>query len=183
MEQENMQQGGSSFFDKNKKYIVIGGAAILILAVLGYIANGFFAKKAGERIAENLLEQQLGGNVDIDSNGDSASIKTDQGNLSLGDAAKWPSDMPSDVPEFTAGKLTMAGTSLVGGQGWQILAEEVDEKDFTDYHATLETKGWVNIGIFDAGVGVIQMSKGNTTLTVGYNSEDKTFVLTVIVGQ
>jgi len=177
MEQEILTSGSG----KNKKYLIIGGAVILVLVFGSWLGYGFFSKKAGEQIAENFLEGQLGGDVNISSGGDSATIKTDQGSLSLGDAAKWPSDMPSDIPEFTAGKLVMAGTALTGGKGWQVVAENVDKSDFTDYQSALEAKGWKSIGMVDATIGMIQMTKDKMTLIASYNSEDNSFTLAVAI--
>jgi len=161
---------------KNKKIIIIVG--VVILAIIGYLVNDFIGKKTAENKIENILEKQLNGNVDINTSDNSISIKNDQGNFNAGDATKWPTDMPSDVPNFTAGKLTMAGSVPTG---WQVVAANVSKDDFVAYHSSLIANGWINVGTFDAGIGMVQMNKGNYDLIIAFNNQENTFVLTISV--
>lgn len=177
MDQENIKQAGSSVFAKNKKIIII----VIVVLALGFVVNSFFSKNAGEKMAENILEKQFGGDVKIDSDNGSVSVKNENGNFSAGEAAQWPSDMPSDVPKFTAGKITMAASVSTGDKGWQVGVSEVSKEDFTAYNSLLISNGWKNIGVFDANVGMAQMTKGNSSLLVIFNAEDGSLSLTVSV--
>jgi len=166
-----------------KKKLIIIGVIVLAVIVVGYLINGFVGRTAGDKLAENILENQLGGNVDIDSNDGSVSIVTDQGTFTSGDSAKWPSDMPSDVPKFTKGKITVAGSSLTGGTGWQVMYEGVNKGDFDAYHNTLKSAGWTDIGTFSADINIIQMSKGENSLMMAIDAQSKAFTLTVYTGE
>ncbi|MFH1608892.1 MAG: hypothetical protein ABH951_02665 [Patescibacteria group bacterium] len=185
MDQENIKQEVTSSDNKNKKnkknLIIIG--VIIAILVVSYVVNGFSGKKSVERKAEKILESQLGGDVDINSNGDSVFIETKDGSFSAGESTKWPADMPSDIPEITFGKLTMVSSSSIGGQAWQVSVSDVTKSDYTSYHSSLLAGGWINTGMVSANIDVAQMSKGNYDLIIALNSEENTFVLTATVKQ
>ncbi|MFA6301402.1 MAG: hypothetical protein WC609_03590 [Candidatus Paceibacterota bacterium] len=179
MDQENTKKEGTACgLSKNKKIIII---AIIALLVVGFVVNGFWGRKAGERMAENILEKQLGGNVNINSKDGSVSIQSDKGSFSAGEATSWPSNMPSDIPEFTAGKLTMAASISSENNGWQVAATDVSKDDFNAYHSLLESKGWKNISFSDANIDMLQMNNGTYDLFMVFNAEDGGFSLTVSV--
>jgi hypothetical protein len=180
MDQENMGQKIVSGSKKNKKYIIIAVVVIILLAV-ALVSNSMLGKRSAERRAERLLESQLGGNVDIDSDGDSVSIKTKEGTFTTGSAAKWPADMPKDIPVITFGELKMASSVSVNGQGWQVSVDKATKADFTTYYSALLTNGWTNVGLVNTSVDFAQMTKGNYDLLLAFNPEDSSFVLTVAV--
>lgn len=173
-----MQMPSGSSSGKNKKYLTIVIVVIVIL-VLGFWVNSFMGRRAGENMAEDILESQLGGNVDVDSNGNSVSITTEDGTFTAGESTKWPSDMPSDVPEFTAGELTMAGSVFGDGNGWQVAAIGVSSEDFNAYHSLLKSKGWKDVGVYSAEIGMVQMNKDAYDLFIAFDPEETNFSLTV----
>lgn len=180
MDQENnVSENKDTNSNKNKNILIIVGVAVVALVVVGYVFSGFWGRKVGENMAENILGDQLGGDVDIDSSDGSVSIKTDKGTFSAGTGSSWPSDMPSDIPKLTAGKITMSGSVAIGGTGWQVVASDVSENDFNSYHSSLKSNGWVDVGVIDFGLGIIQMTKGKTDLVITHNKEDNSFSLTV----
>lgn len=69
-------------------------AAVVIALILS--GCGAAAEKASEKATEQILEEQIGGNVDIDTGGDgSVEIETDEGSASFGTG-----DVPEEWPEF-----------------------------------------------------------------------------------
>ncbi len=167
---------------KNKK-IVIAVVVIIAIIIVGGAINTFVGRKTGEKLAENILEKSFGGDVDVDSDGKSFSVDTKDGSLSVGENVKWPSSIPSDIPEFKAGKLAMAGSSITGGTGWQVLANNVSKSDYEAYHLELKSKGWVDVGVMDVGVGIVQMKKGTMDLILTFNPEENAISLVVAENQ
>jgi len=174
MDQENIKKEVVAGVKKNKKLITI--IVIVAVLVIAVSVNSFVARKIGERRAEKILEDQFGGKVDINSQNGSVSVKSDKGDFSVGEIAKWPTDMPTDIPEFTYGKLKMSATVSTG---WQILATGVSEENFTAYNSSLKSLGWSNVGTFNANLGMVQMTKGNYNLITILNSQNGNFTLTV----
>lgn len=165
-----------------------GGAATVIIIVLvvllalgvgGYFVSRYVAQKAGERLTEGFLGAATGGNVDINSGGEGVSIENDKGSLSLGQSAQWPSDMPSNVPEFSYGKPIMS-TKVADG-GWSVLYENVSEDAKDKYVSDLSSKGWIDdSGAIDAGSSqIIQMTDGTYNLIIVFDETSKGATLTV----
>ncbi len=72
----------------------VAAAAVVIALILS--GCGAAAEKASEKATEQILEEQIGGNVDIDTGGDgSVEIETDEGSASFGTG-----DVPEEWPEF-----------------------------------------------------------------------------------
>jgi len=72
----------------------VAAAAVVIALILS--GCGAAAEKASEKATEQILEEQIGGNVDIDTGGDgSVEIETDEGSASFGTG-----DVPDEWPEF-----------------------------------------------------------------------------------
>ena len=72
----------------------VAAAAVVIALILS--GCGAAAEKASEKATEQILEEQIGGNVDIDTGGDgSVEIETDEGSESFGTG-----DVPEEWPEF-----------------------------------------------------------------------------------
>jgi hypothetical protein len=178
MDQENIKKEVVSGIKKNKKYILIA-VGIIVLLIIVFSVNSFVGRKIGENRAERILENQLGGDVDIDSKNGSVSVKTENGGFTSGELTKWPTDMPSDVPVFTFGKLIMSGYNLPGGKGWQVVASNVAPKDFKDYHATLLASGWKDVSTVNTSINIAQMSKDSHDLMIMYTPTESNFILTV----
>lgn len=166
-----------------------GGAAVVIIIVLvilavlgvgGYFVSKYVAKKAGEKITEGLLGAATGGKVDVTSGGEGVNISNGEGSLSLGAAAKWPSDMPSNVPQFTYGSI-VAASKISDQDGWMALYEKVSADAQTKYAADLAAKGWtkdndsVNVGVAE----ITQLTDGKNILTVTYDTSSKGATITV----
>jgi hypothetical protein len=177
MDQENIKKELAPSFLKNKKYIII---AILAILFIGFVYKYFISIKMTDKRVENIIEKQIGGDVRIDSKNNSYSIKTDNGDIGIGDMAKWPKDIPGDIPEITTGKITTV-ISTGGDGGWSISYSDFFKEDFLAYHSLLESKGWSNIGFFDSSINVVQMGKEKYQLAMVFNSQDKTFILNVSV--
>lgn len=175
MDQENIKKELVPGFLKNKKYIII---AVLVVLFVIFVSSYFTSIRMTDRRIENIIEKQTGGNVKIDSKNNSFSVKTDNGDINIGDMAKWPQDIPSDIPEINVGKITTV-ISTRGIGGWQIAYSDFSKEEFLNYHSLLQSKGWSNVGFFDSSINIIQMSKEKYQLAMVFNPQDKTFILTI----
>lgn len=169
MDQENMGQVSAPA--KSKAYYIIG--TIIILVIIGWAVSGLIAKKS----SENILENEIGGNVDVNLDKGNVSAENEDGKISVGRTVEWPADIP--VPEFTAGKLTMATSAYQNGGGWQVIASNVSKEDFDAYSSLLKSNGWNITSHTDTGVIWTQMEKAKYGLIISLNSSEKVFTLLV----
>ncbi|MCX7919736.1 MAG: hypothetical protein N3A72_09075 [bacterium] len=62
----------------------------------------------------------------VDKQGSGGKIELKDGQIEVGKAAQWPADIPSDVPEFTYGKVKVVTKSeMKNKKGWNVLLENV----------------------------------------------------------
>jgi len=159
--------------------IVIVLVVLLALGVGGYFISRYVAQKAAEKLTEGFLGAATGGNVNVTNGGEGVNFSNEEGSLSVGQSAQWPSDMPASVPKFTYGTPIMS-TKVAEGS-WSVLFEKVTADAQTKYTADLNAKGWMPEGeTIDAGVAqVIQMANGNYILSVAFDKTSQGATLTV----
>lgn len=111
-----------------KKMLIGLLAFMLILAIAGCGAKEKLEKKAGEAIAEEILEDAA---VDVDLDGDKVAIKGEDGQeLTIGEG-EWPSStLAKSIPEFKGGKVASV---MEADDSLFIMVEEISEQDFTAY--------------------------------------------------
>jgi len=173
---ETMPEATKTTKKSNKTWLIV----ILIVVVLliglsvgGYFASKYVFNKAGEGLVEKVIESGTGGKVDIDTNNKDITVKTDEGTFNAGESVSWPSDMPSDVPKFSYGKITMATKISTDPKGWSIIISDVQPSNFTDYQNKLKAAGWTEVGSTQFGVSLIQMEKNNLDLNLTYEESSK----------
>lgn len=176
---------GASTKSGNKKTTTIIVVVIVVLIILGYagsyIFSHFIAKKVGETAAEKILESATGGKVDISSNGDGASVSTKDGSIQTGDKAKWPSDMPSVVPEFKYGNATYSSkTDNANYLGWSVIFDAIQTDASTKYKADLTSKGWTISSTTESSAGdYLSATNGNYTISIVIDQSSKGATLSV----
>jgi flagellar basal body-associated protein FliL len=121
--------------------IVIILIVIAILGVAGWAVSRYVGRKLGENVAEGLIGAATGGKVNVDSNGESVSIKTDEGSLNVG-TKTWPKDMPSVVPKFTYGSIS-GSLSVTDPASWSVTFENADSDAYAKYQKDLQRAGFV----------------------------------------
>lgn len=105
------------------RILVAASAATLLITACGGSA---------EQTAESIIEEQTGGDVDIDSDTGDVSITDKDGNeFSAGQNVELPDSWPQDVPPFPDGTLITA-TALAGGEAsaqWTLEGNVTDAID------------------------------------------------------
>lgn len=150
--------------------------AALAAATLLTVGCGAAADKAADKVAEEAIEQQTGGNVDIDTGDGSYSIETEDGSFSAGSGdlpESWPEDipLPGDLADVVATDsqtpeghhLTVTGTTAT---------EPTDIKDafaeaFDGWTVTAESTATVD---------------GNDTVTAQWDGDGRQVMLLATVG-
>lgn len=158
--------------------IIIVVVALLVLGVGGYFISRWLAQRAAEKVASGILSAGTGSNVNVSDNGNSATVSNDQGTTQIGEGAKWPSDMPSDVPKLTAGKITMA-TSDKTTTSWSVIAGEIKQADYDAYKAKLVAAGWSSASTTTFGAVIDEYEKGSTRLLLTFDSSSDGLSITV----
>jgi hypothetical protein len=132
-------------------------------------------QKAGEALAENVLEDAGGGDVDID--GDKVTITGENGETLTAGGNEWPkSELAKSVPEFKEGTITAV---LDSSDYVMVTLESVKEADAAAYYETVKEEftqepfeanadGSISFGAKNAdGIGVtLQYTEETFTITV-----------------
>lgn len=158
--------------------IIIVVGALLVLGVGGYFLSRYLARRASEKLASGLLSATTGSNVDISNSGNTATVSNDQGTTQIGEGAKWPSDMPSDVPKLTAGKITMA-TSDKTTNSWSVIASEFKQADYDTYKAKVVAAGWTSTATTTYGATIDDYEKGTNRLILTFDPSSDGISITV----
>ncbi|TJX14542.1 hypothetical protein E9840_05575 [Tissierella creatinini] len=118
-----------------KRSVII--ALIVIIAIFAVGCK----KSIEEKISENIIEETVDGEVDLDLDGDTTTIKTEEGSAKIGESLKWPKDKMGKLPELKA-NITMvmddANSQLV-----MVTFEGLDSKDATKYVEAIKALGYV----------------------------------------
>jgi hypothetical protein len=150
----------------------IAGVSVALL-ILGLVVLP--ACKSGEKTAEEMAKNAIGGKAVVDIKGGSVKVKTEGGEVSWGEAAVWPEDLPSDVPKFTYGKVTgVVRASGADGKHWTLALAEVEADGLGKYIETLKSAGWsIVMDARSAEGGTVVAEKDKFNLTFGYSESGK----------
>lgn len=157
-----------------KKNVILLFMFLLLITLVGCGAKKKIEEKAGEAFAEKVIGEAGGGDVDID--GDTITIKGEDGAEATFGGADWPtSDLANSFPEFTKGKVN---TVMDMDGSLFIVLEEVAEEDFIEYldeiketftedSYSVETEGNVTYGAANVeGIGISLTYITDNTLSI-----------------
>lgn len=122
---------------------------VIVVMVVGLVACANARENAVENILENILEKELGEKIDIeiDDDGESFTIKTEEGEVSFESdesGIPWPSDkLPGNVPELKGVKVVSV---IDVGTGILISFEDCDKNTANAYIDQIKASGW-NISV------------------------------------
>lgn len=135
-------------------------------------------EKATEKAVESAMEQSGAKDAKVDINKGEMEFKTDQGTMKVGGTYEWPSTIPSDVPKFGSGKITMTSeSSTADGKAMMVYYEGVDAAAGDTYKAALEQAGWkittVNKTADGSYMLLAEKDKRNVNLVLAADSSNK----------
>lgn len=112
-----------------KKILIFLFMFMFVLSLTGCGAKEKLEEKAGEALAEKVMEDAGGGDVDIE--GDTVKIKGEDGEEVIFGETEWPtSELAKSIPEFKGGKVV---TVMEMNDSLLIALEEAGKEDFADY--------------------------------------------------
>lgn len=142
--------------------IVVG--VLVILGAGGCVLTGYLAKKATQGFVSNATD----GAIKVGDDGGSIKLSDGDTTINTGDAAKWPSGMPVDVPQPTFGKI-IASSTVTSNKSWNITLQEVTADQFKSYQEAVKAKGWTSEGQTDFIISVASFKKDSWDLTVTHD--------------
>ncbi len=155
------------------------GACALALTSIGC---GKAADKIAEKATEKAAEQAVGGDVDIDTDGEgNVSISTPDGNFSTSSSQELPDDFPSDVPIVDGTMTTVSRTEADGNLLFMVTVttDAGGQETLDALAADLAAEGWtetVKYGSMTNGSfgGQLGFEKGerNVVVTIGLDYEE-----------
>lgn len=178
-----------------RKYIsltLVSSVAVLVL--LGAGCNPFqkaqdeISNKIGEKVAEGLIGQATGGDVDIKKDGDQITFKDDKtgATSAFGEDVKLPDDFPKEVLLYSGIKISGVTLSRENGVGAWLMANSQDEmsKVVAWYDNETKDKGWTkdsSLTIEKMETRVYSKDKDRLSITVAPADDEAQGKTTLIV--
>ena len=157
----------------------------LLLLVVPFVAAG--CDSASDKIAEKVVEEQTGGDVDIDTKDGEVSVSGKDGAASFSSKDELPKGWPSDIDLPKDAKIK--GSSSVkadGGTNYTVTAEDEDSLDDIVDHFQDELDGWKSTSSTDSEADgrassfqTWEKDKQMFTLVVSDAGDIRTFVATI----
>jgi hypothetical protein len=144
--------------------------------------NGCSEKSSQEMMTEKALKQATGKDVDVKMQGDKIQIEQKGSKTEMTKTTTWPSEMISDVPKFTAGKIKRVVKTHEAGEVWtfNIYLDGINGDDIKIYADALKEKGWkTNIMQMGDKGGSLNGEKGTMGINFMYNLEKNDGMLAV----
>lgn len=144
---------------------------ITLVIVLSLIAGGcgYIAKRATEKT----IQSATGNQVEVNQNNGSVTVKNSQGTFQAGGTYQWPSAMPSDVPQFSYGKITsVIQDNSSSNQGVEVGFNNVTPDAFDKYKNDLQNAGWTVDNTTQTTDGfLVGATKGKRTVLASFSSD------------
>ena len=146
----------------------------LLLAVT---VSGCGKKTVTEKAMEKAFEDSMGGEANIDVDGDTVKIETEDGTLQVG-TSELPENWPEDI-YIAEGKITSASSHTDGIFNVSIEASESVSDMQTKYKEELEKNGWTINMTFALDDNVLlgaEKDDRSVSITIGID-EGKTLII------
>lgn len=144
-----------------KKVLIMLMTILLVLSFAGCGAKDKAEKKAGEALAEKILED-AGVYADID--GDKVVVKGEDGQeLTIGEG-EWPSsDLAKSIPEFKGGKIVSV---MEANDSLFIMIEDTSDEDFSAYLEEIKAAFTGENYEMSTGTGMIYTAVNDSDISV-----------------
>jgi hypothetical protein len=158
------------------------GIMITLLALNLFMIYGCSEKSVQEKMSEQALKQVAGKDVDVKIQGGNVQIADKDSRTEMTETTTWPTDLVSDVPKFTAGKIkrVIKTQEQTGSWTFNIYLEGISGDDVKNYENAMREMGWqadlMQMG--DKG-GYLNGQKGTMGMNFGFSLERKDGVLAV----
>lgn len=159
-----------------KKSLIL---SLVMLFGISLLVSGC-GKTVNEKLAENSLENALGGDANVDLNDGSVNIETDQGTWQVGENAELPADWPADV-YVPAGKIiTSSNTDF--NQGVTIEVDKSVSEMEEEYATKIKDEGWdITMSLSMENNVMMGAEKGDKTLNITLSEEEGKTTMVIIL--
>jgi hypothetical protein len=158
------------------------GIITAFLALSLFLICGCSEKSSQERMVEKALKEATGKEVDVNMQGGKIQIEDKGSRTEITETTNWPSEVISDVPKFTAGKIKRVVKTQEAGGVWtfNIYLAGINGDDIKNYAGALKEKGWkTNIMQIGAKSGSLNGEKGTMGINFMYSLERNDGMLAV----
>lgn len=137
-------------------------------------------EKITEKVTEGVLEKAIGGNVDIDIDGEEVKIQGEDGEVLSFGKTEWPSSGAAGaLPVLDKGNVVSVINSDTGAI---IIIEKVNEKDYNNYIEELKDAGFINnVTEYSSQESLAYHASSNENVVVGiiYTPKDEALSISV----
>ncbi len=143
--------------------------SILALSTLALSACSWFGNNAVENAMEDRIQDETGQDADVQINGDSMEVTTDEGTAKIGGDV--PSDWPTDVPVYEGADVQYSGSQnpANGRPGHMMVMQSTDSSEdvYAFYKQELVNNGWtVESQANAAGASTLVAKKEGRTVSL-----------------
>jgi hypothetical protein len=153
--------------------LVIVGALILLPGLL--IGGGIFWLSRGDNaqnLTEDIIESSTGANVDINKDGTSVNIETEDGSVNIGGEQKIPEDLPTAVVLYDNQEVVGVITSTQDGtKYWNISTTSTDE--------VAKVSSFIETRFAENGWTTVSTSTYNGIVNYSFEKENLTAFITI----
>jgi hypothetical protein len=150
------------------------GLCVLCLFLVSACSKKTSEERAAETVAEKILEQGTGQDVDVDIQGGNIKIEGEGFKTEITQTTKWPSDMFADVPQFKEG--TVENVIIGNDDGmrrFNIILKDFDGEAVKKYEETLKAKGWKSTFMQMGDGGILNAQKGQLAMNFAFNTQNR----------
>lgn len=160
-----------------------GAIGVMLLGAMLVLQGCVLSTKVSEKVTERSIENQLGGEADVDINDDgTATYKTEQGTVSTEN--KVPESWPKDAPIYADAKILISGENTDGQKGLSLsLSSPASVDKIFDYYSNeLKNQGWKIVSTSKSTYGnVITAEKDTRTFSLVILGSDSTTQITTVI--
>jgi hypothetical protein len=156
--------------------IIVG---IFVILGIGYllIKDLSSTKEISNKDSTNSQDEEI--DEDTDNSTNEGSFEYDMGDTTINidtEEKEWPSDIPSNIPEFKYGDIETVSTATGGEyvKTWSVIYSNTSESSFTKYKSDLEKVGFETVSSLRTTQGsVATVNKDPVTMVITYMEEEK----------
>lgn len=152
------------------------GVLLLLLLIVG--GCSILYRKAGELVTRKAMERLSGGEITVDPDEGTTTLKTSKGTLTTGGSHP-PEHWPDDIPVYAGSTIQFSGSDdgSEGGVGMALLlTSDDDPSTITAFYTTrLKASGWTLGNTMKAGGStVLLMTKDTKAVSITVTSAEGT---------
>lgn len=164
------------------RFLMTGIFLVVGLLLAGGCSEKKSDEKAAETAAEAIMELGAGKDVDVNIREGKVEIKDKDSETEIAETSEWPSDMFSEVPRFTFGRIEHVSKTreAEGTRNFNIHLSGIETDHLNQYAEMLKKNGWevATTQMGDKG-GMLSGQKNKLGISFSYSLEKNDGVLMV----